>query len=237
MVKLYRIAGFVVEMDTYGRAEQQAEKYRILEIVKPDIVIDSDCEGVKSRHPSLSDEDAEYLGSGSDFNRKILQLNAMMLHSSAVVVDGKAYMFSAPCGTGKSTHTAIWKNVFGNDKAQILNDDKPVIRKVNGVWYAYGTPWSGKTSQNLNLRVPIAGICLLSRGEKNEIERSYGIATIQQLLMQVPKPKDQASRSAILEILDQLITDIPIWKMKCNMESEAAIVSYEAMSGNKWEGE
>ena len=75
----------------------------------------------------------------------------MLLHSSAVVVDGYAYLFSADSGTGKSTHTGLWKQHFG-DRAYIINDDKPAIRKVDGEWYVFGTPWSGKTDTSVNPR-------------------------------------------------------------------------------------
>ena len=72
----------------------------------------------------------------------------MLLHSSCVVYEDKAYLFSAPCGTGKSTHTQIWLKRFPG--AYILNDDKPAIRIMEDGVYAFGTPFSGKTDLNVN---------------------------------------------------------------------------------------
>ena len=86
----------------------------------------------------------EYAYVGAEFNRKFLKYGGIMIHSSAVEVDGKAYLFSAPCGTGKSTHTKQWQKYFGADQAIIINDDKPVLRRLEDGWYAYGTPLVGK---------------------------------------------------------------------------------------------
>lgn len=74
-------------------------------------------------HPEITCEKLEYVYVGAEFNRKILKYGGIMIHSSAVEVDGKAYLFSAPCGTGKSTHTKQWQKYFGADQAIIINDD------------------------------------------------------------------------------------------------------------------
>ena len=77
-------------------------------------------------HPEITCEKLEYVYVGAEFNRKILKYGGIMIHSSAVEVDGKAYLFSAPCGTGKSTHTKQWQKYFGADQAIIINDDKTI---------------------------------------------------------------------------------------------------------------
>lgn len=236
MNKRYKIADLIVDMDTMGRAEKQAEPYIISsDADQPDILVRANTKEVLSRHPGISFDDAEYLSTGSSFYRQLLNFDGLMIHSSAVVVDNKAYLFSAPCGTGKSTHTALWRQVFGSGRVQILNDDKPALRLVDGVWYAYGTPWSGKTDQNLNLRVPLAGICVLRRGMQNKICLHSGRGAIFDLLMQTPKPKDMANRAIVLERLDKLLSMVPVWRLECNMEPEAARLSYETMSKGKEE--
>ncbi len=90
------------------------------------------------------------------------------LHSSAVVVDGYAYLFSADSGTGKSTHTGLWLEHF-KEKAFIINDDKPVLRLENGQWFVYGTPWSGKTDLNINVKAKLGAIVFLERAKENHI--------------------------------------------------------------------
>ena len=232
MDQFYFIAGLTVKMNSFGRTVEQAKPYTAMETV-PDICIPSTWQQLKLQQPHLSDDDCEYLSTGASFYSALLDFDGMLLHSSAVVMDGKAYLFSAPCGTGKSTHTNLWLDVFGS-KASMLNDDKPALRLEDGVWYAYGTPWSGKHDLSTNLRVPVGGIAILERSEHNEINRLDSKAAIYGLLDQTIRPKNTKMFAKLLDLLDSLITIIPVWKLKCNMEPDAAIVAYEAMSGQKW---
>lgn len=229
-MKHYRIAGLHVAMDSYGRTADQAVPYEVNLNGEPDIVISSYAESLHRQYPQLSIDDCEYLATGANFYTQLLKHGGMMLHSSCVVLDGLAYLFTAPCGTGKSTHTSLWLRQFG-DRAFILNDDKPALRFENGVWYAYGTPWSGKYNINRNTRVPIGGIAVLERNETNEITPFSGSEAIYFLLTQVVRPKEANYRGVLLETLDKLLTTVPLWKLKCNMDTEAAMVAYQAMSG------
>jgi len=231
MTQLYRIADLIVAMDSFGRTVSQAEPYRIDGTTEPDIRITSNYLALKERQPHLSEDSCEYLSTGSSFYTQLLRYNGMLLHSSAVVVDGRAYLFSAPCGTGKSTHTKLWLQVFG-DRAQILNDDKPALRLVDGQFYAYGTPWSGKYDCSANLRVPVAGICVLRRGAVNKIEPYSGFPAIHAILEQTIRSRNAAFMENMLTLLDTLLKTVPVWRMECNMDPEAARVSYRAMSGD-----
>ena len=231
MEQYYSITGLTVKMDSFGRTVTQAEPYLTEPVAEPDIVIGGDWRPLKEQQPHLSEEDCEYLVTGGSFYRQLLNYNGMLLHASAVVRDGKAYLFSAPCGTGKSTHTSIWRKVFPD--AVILNDDKPALRREDGRWYAYGTPWSGKTDQNLNLRTELAGICLLRRGEENVIRPYGGAKAIHDLLEQTVRPKTPRLLGNLLELLDKLLLEVPVWEMECNMDPDAARVSYGAMSGER----
>ena len=229
-MKHYSIAGLRVAMDSYGRTVEQAIPYEIEAAGEPDIVIHSYAESLQQQFPKLSMSDCEYLATGGSFYVQLMKHGGMMLHSSCVVLDGKAYLFTAPCGTGKSTHTGLWVKQFG-DRAFILNDDKPALRLEDGVWYAYGTPWSGKHDISRNVRVPVGGIAVVERSETNEIEPYNGRDAIHFLLTQVVRPKAAGYRVLLLEMLDKLLTTVPVWKLKCNMDPEAALVSYQAMSG------
>lgn len=232
-MKKYKIAGLTVAMDSFGRTAAQSEAYRIEDASHIDITIDPCTQEVLQRFPHLSEDSREYLATGVSFYRQLLRYDGMVIHSSAVVVNGRAYLFTASSGTGKSTHTALWVRMFG-DNAFILNDDKPALRLEDGVWYAYGTPWSGKHDKSTNARVPVGGIACVERGIHNEIEPLSEKDALLAILRQTGRPKDAESRIQLLGLLDKLITMVPIWKLRCNMEPEAAIVSYEAMSGKKW---
>lgn len=228
MEQYYKIAGLTVKMDSFGRIVEQAAPYLTAPCPDAQIVIKSSWQEMKERYPGCPDDLGEYMATGSSFYRQLLDYDGMMLHSSAVVVDGQAYLFTADSGTGKSTHTRLWLEKFG-DRAFILNDDKPALRLEADGWYAYGTPWSGKHDISVDTRAPVAGIAILERGEVNSIEPFGGIAAIRAILMQANRPRDKAYREKLLELLDKLITQVPIWKLRCNMDLEAAEVSYRAM--------
>lgn len=230
-MRSYKIAGVTVNMDTFGFAYDRGRPYEIEYTAEPDITIESHWEDLKRAHPEVHEFFCEYTSTGSDFFEKILAFDGMLLHSSAVVMDGKAYLFSADSGTGKSTHTSLYRRYYGDDHVRILNDDKPAIRLEDGVFYAYGTPWSGKTDLNLNLRVPLAGVCLLERGEKNEIAPLPARKALFRLLQQTRRFDDKVKMEKVMMLLDALLQKVPVWTMKCNMDPEAAKVSYEAMSG------
>ena len=229
MGKKYKVAGLLFKMDACGMTEQRAEKYQIETPDEPLFEVTSRWDLVKHRHPELAVDIGHYLSTGNCFYRNLIEYNGMMLHASAVVVDGVAYLFSADSGTGKSTHTGLWLKKFG-ERAYILNDDKPALKLEEGVWYAYGTPWSGKHDINVDRRIPIGGIALVKRGETNEITPAKGVLTIQKLLKQLNRPKGKEYREKLLELMDRLMTDVPIWELQCNMEPEAADVAYNAMS-------
>lgn len=232
MERDYLIAGLRVRMDTWGRTEELAGPY-LAEPGDFDIKIYNDPSELQALQPHLSLDQCEYTTSGASFYIQLLHFDGLLLHASAIVMDGYAYLFSAPSGTGKSTHTGLWREAFGMERVQMLNDDKPALRRENGIWYAYGTPWSGKTGQNLNIKVPVAGICMLSRGEKNAIAPFTGVSAIHALLEQTVRPPRADRRARLLELLNQLFEDVPIWKMQCTISEDAARMAYEAMRPKK----
>lgn len=154
--------------------------------------------------------------------------NTLMLHGSTVAVDGKAYLFTAPCGTGKSTHTRLWREAFG-ERAVMVNDDKPFLRLTDEGVLAYGSPWSGKHGLATNICVPLQGICFLHRGEENRIRQIPQWEIRLQLQHQLHQSTDPALQERSAQILEQLLQSVPTWKMYCNKNPDAALVSYNAM--------
>ncbi|MBQ4549637.1 MAG: hypothetical protein IJA49_00890 [Oscillospiraceae bacterium] len=156
----------------------------------------------------------------------LLERDVLLMHGSAVAVDGQAYLFTAPCGTGKSTHTRLWREAFG-ERAVMVNDDKPFLRFVEGQVLACGSPWSGKHGLANNVCFPLKGICVLSRGSENVI-RPAAVNEISDFLMhQIFRPEGD---DRIPGLLAELMDRVPVWEMECNRSPEAAWVSYEAMS-------
>ena len=230
MLKHYGIAGLRVAMNTFGRTAVQAEQYEIPIAGNPDILISPAEIPADSALTAYQKSDLEYVNTCRQFYTELLRYQGMMLHSSCVVLDGRAYLFTATSGTGKSTHTNLWLQRFG-DRAYILNDDKPALRFEDGAWYAYGTPWSGKHDISRNIRIPVAGIAILERGAENEISPFTGYEAISFIMNQIVRPKEASYRIFLLEIMDRLMQYVPVWKLKCNMNPEAAEVSYQAMQG------
>lgn len=178
---------------------------------------------------NVPDDCMEYLWMGTAFNLKLLEYKGMFLHSSTVVVDGKAYSFSAPCGTGKSTHTGLWMKLLG-EKAFIINDDKAAYRKIDDKYFVYGTPFSGKHEINVDTRAELKGICFVEQAKENSIERIPMDDAVSLIISQTVRPSSPQRMEMMCDFIDELIRDIPIYRLKCNMELEAAKLSYETMS-------
>ena len=232
-MKFYKIAGCIVEYEPiYPLLKNQMEAYRIDEQkIDMKLTITKEfCEIKQQENPHLTLEQCEYIYAGSQFYNKLINLGGFLLHASAVVVDNKAYLFSEDSGTGKSTHTKLWQKCFG-DKALIINDDKPAIKIENGICYAYGTPFSGKTDENLNMRVPLQAICFLERGKDNSIDLIPTKDALPLILKQTIFPKKQDTINHFFDMLDVVLTKTPIYQMKCNISKEAALMAYDKMKG------
>lgn len=228
-MKRYLIAGLTVDMEVSGRTQLQAEPYRISACGPADITLQCDACRVLELNPDLPDLDtAEYMGTGVYFAMALLEKQGTYLHASAVQLDGKAYLFSANSGTGKSTHTEKWCRLFG---ARYLNDDKPALRLVDGVWMAYGTPWSGKHDLSSPEGVPIGGIAFLKRGEINVISPMPIQKAATKLIKQSQWRLKKEQMQTQLTLADHLLRNVPIWELTCRNDDEAAIVAYNAMTG------
>ena len=189
--------------------------------------LEADEEGLKRRR--FSDPFLER----SVFQRRIADLlvsrDVLMLHGSTVSVDGEAYLFTAPCGTGKSTHTRYWMSLFG-DRAVMVNDDKPFLHVSSSGVMAYGSPWNGKHGLSTNVCVPLKGICLLHRGSENTIWRADAVKMRDLLAHQLHVPDEPILSHRVGVLLDVLLERVPLWEMHCNKDVDAARVAHSAMS-------
>lgn len=177
-------------------------------------------------HPVYS----EYLAIYRQLCSKMPDFDGFLMHASVVEKDGFAYAFTAPSGTGKSTHARIWReNLPG---VTPVNDDKPILRIINDTVYACGTPWCGKHNLSENRVVPLKGICILGRGEQNVIHPVRPADELPAILTQIYRPKEAKLLDKTVELLNAVLEKVPVWRLACNMEPEAAIICYNAMSGN-----
>lgn len=162
----------------------------------------------------------------------LIDRDILLLHGSTVAVDGRAYLFTAPCGTGKSTHTRLWREVFGS-RAIMVNDDKPFLRFTQEGVLACGAPWSGKHGLDTNITVPLAGICLLARGTENRIMPADRESLLPLLLHQACPPQEDRQHGHFQALVARLCSTVPLWQMECTKNPQAACVAFAAMSGEK----
>lgn len=240
MLKKLKVADVTLEIDLkYDKTIRQSKDYEA-EFDKTNISIhipDEDYAAFKNEAPYLSDEDIEYIYTGAAFYEALLHFNGFMLHSSGVVVDNYAYLFSADPGTGKSTHTDLWVKYFGNDRAKIINDDKPAIRMINDKIYVYGTPWSGKTDQNINMKVPLGAIVFLERSEDNWIKEIEPKEAIPLILQQTIRPREPEVMIKLLDMLDIVLRRVKLYRLGCNISEEAVKVSYNGIKAEDQKNE
>ncbi len=168
---------------------------------------------------------------------KMPDYQTFLFHGSAIAVEGDGYLFAAPSGTGKSTHARLWRELLG-DRAVMVNDDKPLLRVTDTGVVVYGTPWDGKHRLSCNLAVPLKGLCVLERAEGNAIRPLTASEVWPVLLQQVYRPAEGAALQKTLRLLDRLTAMVPLWRLSCNMEPDAAAVAYQTLrEGEKRRGQ
>ena len=177
----------------------------------------------------------EYLLERTALQRKIaerlFEYETVLFHGSVIAVDGEAYLFTAKSGTGKSTHTRLWRELL-SDRAVMVNDDKPFLRVMPDCIQVYGSPWNGKHGLGNNIDVPLKAICILERGEHNEISKIPANEAVSMLLQQSNRPHGAALLPKYFDILEHIANKTAFYRLKCNMDPEAALIAYQTMSGN-----
>lgn len=158
----------------------------------------------------------------------LLQRNCIIFHGAAVAVDGYAYLFTAKSGTGKTTHARLWLENIKN--SYILNGDKPLIKIADGAIMICGTLWRGKEEYGVNEILPLRAICTLSRDRTNHIERIGASDALPILYQQSYHCDGYEAVEKTLELLGKISQETALYRLGCNMDAEAAAVSYGAMS-------
>ena len=233
-----RIADNTIGLRTKsGKTWEQCEKY--LTDLEPDFVVAVESEDIarmresavredilEGKEPqSYSDAYLETLAVYRKICEKMVDYDTVLMHGSVVAVDNQAYLFTAKSGTGKSTHTRYWREVFG-ERAVMVNDDKPLLKLTEDGVLACGTPWDGKHRLSTNVCVPLKAICILERGEDNEIYPISAQEALPMVFQQTHRPKKLGK---YMEIIDKLTQRVRFYRLRCNLSPDAAKVAYEAM--------
>ena len=156
----------------------------------------------------------------------------LLMHASVIRCDGKGYLMTAPSGTGKSTHTRLWyDNIPGCD---LMNDDNPVVRIVDGSPIVYGSPWSGKTPCYRNVQAPIGGIVRIKQQPYNSIRRLSPLESLSHLLPAMSSMKwDRRIYGATCDSISGLIEKCDIFELGCLPNAEAAHLCHDTLTGSK----
>lgn len=229
----YKIADLVMNFDpVLSSIRTLAEQYRIPDSDTADITAFVTAEDIKNEEKYLdgiTPNEAAYTAVYRKICTQILKYNAFVFHSSAVVLDGEAYLFTAVSGTGKSTHTSLWLEYF-KDRAYIINDDKPIVRYVDGEYRVYGTPWCGKHAKQRNASAPIKGVAFLHRAKENSIRPKDSSQVLFPLLNQAYRPKEDLEYSnKFFDEIERFMNSVKFYDLYCNISTEAVEVAYRGM--------
>ncbi len=164
-----------------------------------------------------------------DIAEKMPRYDGLVFHGASVSINGKGCIFTARSGTGKTTHIKLLMNKYP-DNVKIINGDKPIIRRVDGEWRIYSTPWAGKEGMLENTSAPLSSIVIVERGETNSIEKISPGQYFDTLMGQVYIPVDGESMLMTYDLLDDMSGKVEFYRLRCNMETEAADTSYSALA-------
>ena len=159
---------------------------------------------------------------------KLVAHNVLLIHGSALCMDGQAVIFVAFSGTGKSTHARLWREAFG-DRVWMINDDKPMLRFENGKVDVYGTPWDGKHRLSRNASAPLKAIVCLARDKTNHIEPLGKADAFSMLTMHAYLSQNPQTVVRILDMEKQLTDAAAFYRLGCNMSPEAAETAYKEL--------
>ena len=201
-------------------------------------VIDAERAISTDEHP-WSDAYLETLAVLRAVSEQLPARRRMLMHGAVIQYAGRAYLFTAPSGTGKSTHIMLWRHYLGPN-VRVVNGDKPIVRIPDAAAQSpvvYGTPWAGKEGWQENVSAPLAGVVLLSRSEPgaSSIQRADAAACLDRVMRQVYMPKIADAAGATLELLDALLARTPLYTLACDMSEGAVRVSFEALTGMPYE--
>lgn len=165
----------------------------------------------------------------------LLDYDVLLLHGSAIAVDGEVYIFIAPSGTGKSTHTALWRTLLKPPEHEVcmVNDDKPLIRVTREQILACGTPWTGAHRLGENVMLPVKAICILERAKQNTIEEITADQAFSFLFRQTYHPDNAEQLARVLCLLGEIKSRVRFYCLRCTVSEEAVKTAYNRMKSGE----
>lgn len=233
-----RVAEINVEIhNRFPYLERLCRDY-IADFERPDIVVSITEEEIAHERATakspctFSDGYLESLCTYRAIAEELPRFNAFVFHAAVISYGGEAFAFSAPSGTGKTTHIRLWQKVFG-DAVSVLNGDKPIIRIKDGVPIAYGTPWCGKEGMQENAAAPLSALIFIKRAPENSISPLSDSEYLSRVFYQVYVPKNSENRVRFLDLLHIMATSVPTFLLGCNMEDDAPQIALNGILSHK----
>ena len=152
----------------------------------------------------------------------------LLIHASLVRHKGYGYAFIAKSGTGKSTHVSLWLKHI--PECDLMNDDNPIVRILDGKAYIYGSPWSGKTPCYRNIKAPLGAITRIDRANINSVEKLNPIESFASLLPSCSSMKwDKEIFNNVCNTITKVIETTGIYVVHCLPNREAAIICHDSI--------
>lgn len=181
----------------------------------------------------FTNEYCESLSLYEEIGKQLPQYNAFIMHGAAITYKDQALIFTAKSGTGKTTHIRLWKKYFKSD-VDMINGDKPILRFYKEGVKVYGTPFCGKEQWHKNRSQYLSAICLIEQAKVNKIEKLKPADAMVPLYTQIYFSKtDEQSADQTISLFNQLLTQIPLYKLECNISEQAVITAYKGMINNE----
>lgn len=160
----------------------------------------------------------------------LIRHQAILLHSSVVQVNGKSVLFAGPSRVGKSTQASLWNQFL---EADLLNGDRCVIKKQDGIFFGGGSPLAGSSDIYRPEHYPIAGIFLLEKADHNALTRVFSSALPCLLSQTLVNSWDTDFMSNIATFYQDLLMQVPIYKLQCKADREAVEIAYQTLFGKE----
>ncbi len=231
---IVKLADICIEINSVYPELKNFLKDYLVSDTTPDFSITINENEILAEHEATSDKQFSptYLETLATL-RKLAEIlpsyNRILMHGASISYHGHAYLFTAPSGTGKSTHIRLWKKYLGDD-VKIVNGDKPFI-SLEGEPLIYGSPWAGKENWHRNCRMPLKGICFVQRGTENSIRKIEPFECLSLLFKQVYLPSSADAAGLTLELVDALTKKVPLYLLTCDMSEDAVRCSFEGLTG------
>ena len=171
--------------------------------------------------------EVEYLITGMMFFEIAIKNGLIPIHASAIGYDKEAILFSGPSRAGKSTQAELWKTNL--EDVVFINDDKPLLYQTEAGLFVTGSPWSGKTPKNENIALKVKAIVFIEQAQVNNLIALTVYDKITNFLRNVYRPREEAKLDNVLDLIEKLIKDLPVYRFYCTKDNEAFAYLYQAL--------